>query len=325
MAIAIKSFDIGQGDFFLIQASHSDGRYFNLMVDCGKPGKSGDLQAALKKQRLNGIVVTHVDDDHIVGVIDLLETNKDADFLNDVFIIYNRYDETLITYEKGNKLYQEIANRLSRAMLLKSYARNYNKENKKIESSRKKEELPVHILSKAQRMLMRAGAMERDNVYITLLSPTLDTLKKFMRDWKTVEESAKKTRENGRLKNQSSIAFLLEFDGKRILMTGDGLVSEIFEALRDIQEIQTIDYIKLSHHGAGDSNKGIEKFAEFYSCKNFGVTMKQNQNGEKSHPDRDIIRKLVDQKCHIYTSAGYQCDDPDDPVHKIEVKPKIDL
>ena len=31
-----KSFDIGQGDFFLIKVSGSAGKYFNLMVDCGK-------------------------------------------------------------------------------------------------------------------------------------------------------------------------------------------------------------------------------------------------------------------------------------------------
>ena len=269
--------------------------------------------------------MTHVDDDHIIGVIDLLENNECCDFLDDVFIIYNKYDETLITYEKGNKLYQEIKRRLSQKMLLKSYARNYNRENKAIERRRKKDELPVHILSKVQRTLMNAAMLEKNHLYITLLAPDIDTLKRFMRDWKKVSDSTKKTQENAKLKNQSSITFLLEFNGKNILMLGDGIVNEAFEALKDIRGVETIDYIKLSHHGAGNSNEGIEKFVINYSCKKFGITIKDSQDGEKLHPNRDIIKILVEQGCHIYTSTNYQCSDLNDLVHKIEIQSEIIL
>lgn len=323
MGIIVKSFDVGQGDFFLIKVSNSAGKYFNLMVDCGNKSKLQELVKNLNGQRLNGIVVTHVDDDHIVGVIELLENYQCCDFLNAVFIIFNKYDESLITYEKGNKLYQEIKNRLSQKMLLKSYARNYGRENKAIERRRKKEELPVHILSKVQRALMSADTLEEDNIYITLLSPDIDTLKRFMRDWKKINE--KKKEENGKLKNQSSITFLLEFNGKRLLMLGDGIVNETYEALKEIRGIKTIDYIKLSHHGAGDSNRGIEKFVSDYCCEKFGITMKSSQDGEKSHPNRDIIRILVDRGCHIYTGTDYQCADINDLVHEIEIQSEMVL
>lgn len=323
MGIIVKSFDVGQGDFFLIKVSNSAGKYFNLMVDCGKTGKSEELKKALNGQRLNGIVVTHVDNDHIIGVIDLLENDECCVFLDTAFIIYNKYDETLITYENGNKLYQEIKCRLSQKMLLKSYARNYSKENKAIERRRKIEELPIHILSKVQRALMNATMLEEDNIYITLLSPNIDTLKKFMRDWKKVNESTKKIQENSSFKNQSSVTFLLEFNGKRLLMLGDGIASETFEALKDIRGVETIDYIKLSHHGARNSNDGIEKFVINYSCKEFGVTIKDNQDGEKLHPNRDIIKILVDQGCHIYTSTNYQCADISDLIHRIEIQSEI--
>lgn len=324
MGIIVKSFDVGQGDFFLIKVSNSAGKYFNLMVDCGSKSRLQELVKDLNGQRLNGIVVTHVDDDHIVGVIELLENYECCDFLDAVFIIYNKYDESLITYEKGNELYQKIKRRLSQKMLLKSYARNYSRENKAIERRRKKDELPVHILSKVQRALMSADMLKEDNLYITLLSPDIDTLKRFMRDWKKINEKRKKW-ENGKLKNQSSITFLLEFNGKRLLMLGDGIVNETFEALKDIRGVKTIDYIKLSHHGAGDSNRGIEKFVIHYSCKKFGVTIKNSQNGEKSHPNRDIIKILVDQGCHIYTSTNYQCADINDLVHEIEIQSEIVL
>ena len=209
MGIVVKSFDIGQGDFFLIKVSGSAGKYFNLMVDCGKMAKSKELEEALNGQRLNGIVVTHVDDDHIIGVIDLLENNECCDFLDDVFIIYNKYDETLITYEKGNKLYQEIKRRLSQKMLLKSYARNYNRENKAIERRRKKDELPVHILSKVQRTLMNAAMLEKNHLYITLLAPDIDTLKRFMRDWKKGIPAAPIPYQNPRSSPEGSLSALV--------------------------------------------------------------------------------------------------------------------
>ena len=235
MGIVVKSFDVGQGDFFLIRVSDANGKYFNLMVDCGKTDVLEDLTDALNGQRLNGIVVTHVDNDHIVGVIDLLENYETCDFLNNVFIIYNKYDETLITYDKGNKLHEEIRRRLSQKMLIKSYARNYNRENKVIERRRKKEELPVHILSKVQRGLMSADMLEKEHVYITLLSPDIDTLKKLMRNWKKVTESSTKVQEDSELKNQSSISFLLEFNEKKVLMMGDGTVKEVYEILKEFK------------------------------------------------------------------------------------------
>ena len=322
MGIVVKSFDIGQGDFFLIKVSGAKGKYFNLMVDCGKKDKLEQLEIALGGQSLNGIVVTHVDNDHIVGVIDLVEN---YDFLNNAFIIYNKYDETLITYDKGNKLYEEIKRKLSEKMLLKSYARNYSRENKAIERRRKKDELPVHILSKVQRALMREDMLEEERVYITLLSPDIDVLKRLMRDWKKVAEKRYGTKENSELKNKSSISFLLEFNRKRVLMTGDGELKEIYEVLKGFKGLETIDYIKLSHHGAKNNNAGIEEFVDTYGCKKYGVTIKERQNGEMKHPARDVIEELVDLGCHIYTSTDYICVDSEDLVHKIEKQSEVDV
>ena len=60
-------------------------------------------QKRLSETGIASVSYTHL----IVGVIDLLEYYDTYDFLNNVFIIYNKYDETLITYDKGNKLYEE--------------------------------------------------------------------------------------------------------------------------------------------------------------------------------------------------------------------------
>ena len=325
MGIIVKSFDIGQGDCFLIKVTDDLGRYFNLLVDCGENGMEGVIKDALTGQRLNGIVVTHVDDDHIKGVIDLIEGSKMKKFLSSTFILYNKYDDSLITYEKGRKLYEEVRSRMSQKLLIKSYARNYNRENKAIERKRKAEELPVYILSKGQRKLMSTKMLEKDNVYITLLSPDIDTLKKLMRDWKKVSESKKRINENSLIKNKSSISFLLEFNNKKILMTGDGEIQSIYESLQEIKDIHHIDYIKIPHHGARNNNCGIEKFVDSYSCTKYGVTIPETQDGEMNHPDRNIIGMLHLRGCQIHTATDYICRRKEDVVNYIEKRSEINL
>ena len=156
-----------------------------------------------------------------------------------------------------------------------------------------------------------------------MLSPNIDTLKKLMRNWKNVTESSAKVKEDSNLKNQSSISFLLEFNKKKVLMMGDGIVKEVYEILKEFKGVEHIDYIKLSHHGAKNNNEGIEKFVDTFSCKQYGVTIKKGQTGENKHPDRDIIKGLFERGCKIYTSTDYECTEPTDLVHRIEKKSEI--
>ena len=108
-------------------------------------------------------------------------------------------------------------------------------------------------------------------------------------------------------------------------MMGDGTVKEVYEILKEFKGVENIDYIKLSHHGARNSNEGIEKFADTFSCKKYGVTIKEEQTGETNHPNRDVIKELFERGCHIYTSTDYECAEPTDWVHRIERKSEISV
>lgn len=316
--IKIKSFEIGQADCFLIRISDKD-KYFNLMVDCGQVGMAESLCTDLGEQRLNGIVATHIDNDHIKGIVEFLEDPLTNDLFKNPFIIYNKYDESLISYATGRKLLEEISKRFSQKLLIKSYARNYNRENKIIERKRNKDnELPVKILSKNQRILLNKTAIDSDVVHITILSPDIYTLRSFMRKWSTLKTDSE-------LINKSSVTFLLEYNGKSIVMLGDAITKDTLEEIKKINGIKKIDYTKLSHHGAEISNAGIEEFVTIYSCKKFGVTISKNQNGEKLHPNRKILTILKDRGCSIYTSTDYECVDMEDLIWYITKQSEIEL
>lgn len=299
MGVEIKSFAIQQADCFLIKIEES-GKYFNLLVDCGKKGLHNAIENELGDKVLNGVVATHVDDDHIIGIIDMLEKNPNKIINKKTFFLYNKYDESLICYEKGRKLYEQIKQYKHNKLLIKSYAGNYYKENEVIQRRSQKTDLPVQLLSLTQRSLIDRKSLKKDTVYITMISPEISILKKFMRKWNIDQKSAE-------YQNRSSIVFLMEFNEKSILMLGDAMVADVDKRLKHIKGLEKIDYIKISHHGAKDNNKGLVDIVSRYHCKKTAVTIKTAQDHEKTHPSRDLITELESAGCSIYTSTEYTC------------------
>lgn len=299
MGVEIKSFAIEQADCILIEIEES-GKYFNLLVDCGITNFQNQIKRELGSRTLNGVVVTHVDQDHIIGIIDLLDKGKKDLIKNKTFILYNKYDESLISYDQGQKLYELIKQHKGQKLLIKSYAGNYFRENEVIKRKKQDTDLPVQLLSKKQRTLVDRKALEKDTVYITMLSPDIAILRKFMRNWS-------KKKSDSDIQNRSSIVFLLEFNEKSILMLGDAKVIYIEKDLEKIKGLEHIDFIKISHHGALDSNKGLTDIVKKYHCNKTVVTIKENQYKEEKHPSRELIESLERENCRIYTSTKYSC------------------
>ena len=78
--------------------------------------------------------------------------------------------------------------------------------------------------------------------------------------------------------NLSSVMFLMEFEGKRILFTGDGLGNDILESLskkRLLDKVDCIDILKVPHHG---SERNVSK--EFFETITPDVSLEiQEING----------------------------------------------
>ena len=88
------------------------------------------------------------------------------------------------------------------------------------------------------------------------------------------------------INNRNSIVFIFEYDGHRLLFTGDAWGTDVINALsKDADDKQTFDLIKLPHHGAvGNISEDYPKYMEtkkFLICTD-GVM----------HPDKQTIAKL---------------------------------
>jgi beta-lactamase superfamily II metal-dependent hydrolase len=155
---------------------------------------------------------------------------------------------------------------------------------------------------------------------LTLLSPTLKALRRLRSEWEqVVQEAGYKAGDEQRslellakrkalhprdrgvalyggdnaVANGSSIAFLLEADGRSCLLTGDAYAPVLHQALETLRrqrgvERLAIDAIKLSHHGSV-KNVSADLLA-VVDCQRYLVST----NGDYfKHPDPDTLGLLA--------------------------------
>jgi beta-lactamase superfamily II metal-dependent hydrolase len=103
---------------------------------------------------------------------------------------------------------------------------------------------------------------------------------------------ARPFKEDSARANGSSIAFLAEYDGKRLLFTGDAHPSVLVASI-DRFEAQSrplpIDVFKVAHHGSCHNTS--PELIERIRCKHVLIST----NGKKfDHPDAECIARIVD-------------------------------
>ncbi len=108
-----------------------------------------------------------------------------------------------------------------------------------------------------------------------------------------MNELAAKNKRDGSEANGSSIAFVIEFGGKRALLTGDAHSTVLAEGLKryaaEIGEARPhLDLIKLAHHGSAGNLSS--KLLESMTCDRFLISTNSDSFG---HPDDEALARLI--------------------------------
>ncbi len=246
-------------------------------------------------------VVTHIDDDHIGGALrflDELEPNKvtiKEVWFNGFYHLSDQRPDFL-----GPMQGEQLSELIRRAGI------PWNKR-----------------FDHRAAMVPQEGPLKTHTVggmKLTLLSPTLERLQALKPSWEkiiraaglvpgkalrnretvlrggflggTLEDLASaRFSEDRTLPNGSSIAFLAEYEGKRVLFAADAHPSVLLDSLQRKPfngAPQTVDAFKLSHHGSArnTSTKLLEAFpATHYLISTSGARFK--------HPDEPAIARAV--------------------------------
>jgi beta-lactamase superfamily II metal-dependent hydrolase len=264
----------GLGDCFFIEIKDNDKECI-IMVD-GRNSNIKDISGEIEKfDKIDYLVVTHIDADHIAGLLKIIE-NKKEKFENTI-IIYNYVIKKEVNYEHARKFEKIIKN----YNVISSCENNY----RGVESDWLK------ILSYKDRCELDSQSIQKNCPCMTLIYPDKNGIKEVQEDYVS-KQNKKEIQPKSELVNKNSIAFIIEYNDKTVIFTGDGEFDILSKRLNGLKNFENkkIDLIKMCHHGANANNKGLDEFAKKHECNKFIVT--GEKKWKKIHPGEEVLNSL---------------------------------
>jgi len=317
----LKAFN---GDSIHISFKDTEGINRNILIDGGtKPvyktdrdskGKPayGVLKQTIDQIRKDGqiidlLILTHIDDDHIGGIIKWFDDDKDA------FKLVSK-----VWFNSGG-LIAEYMNQPENTNL--NIYINPNKTS--LTSINQGIEFGKYIWDNniwERQIFIQGDKYEKYGLEFKILSPDKAKLEKLLSEWKKKESDLltagkqndyklslkdhiqnDKFTEDSAYPNGSSIAFILTVNDKNLLFLGDSHPSIVVEGLQRFgyssQNPIKAEIVKLSHHGSrGNTSKEL---LSYINTKKFIIST----NGDKDeHPHKQLLARIISMNsdCEIH-------------------------
>lgn len=285
--ITVYNLAKGQEDIFIINVNTGVEK-INILLDGGNSGtRCIDRVRKMNIGKIDYIILTHIDQDHIKGLLKLLKINEKC---KDAIIVYNKFINGLISYSQAEDFEKLIECR----EIIVSYKEYQNNSGN------------IIFLSVSQRMKLQK---KEERVYITFLGPTKDKVEKlyeYYKYYKANNETEKS--DNSKIVNRSSIMFILEYKNFAILMTGDGYISDIilsvdklFDKSITAYPVSKLNLIKIPHHGSKENNKKLGELLNKTSCDTIIIT---NSDDGNVKIDNKIIETLKNKTVYVSKNSN---------------------
>ena len=269
---------------------------FTILVDAGNrhPFIREFSRLGIPVPKLDMLVITHIDRDHIGGAIPLL---RDKDQLSSIkYIIFNEPDNSNLFSPPtiGNSVSGRDGDSL--LSLLKGT---------KIKHFRRVHTKSHDVADQLSRIVPKTT--------FKILSPDLSALNELLSVWKpeifkqdnsvsgkiisspvgSIRDLAKTiVKMDDSIPNKSSIAFLIEHEHKKFLLLGDAHIDVVCESIRSLGYSKNsplhVEFVKLSHHG---SYRNIS--TDFLSLIRADRYIAVSQRAKGTLPDKKTIAMIV--------------------------------
>jgi metal-dependent hydrolase (beta-lactamase superfamily II) len=304
------------GDCFILESKIGK-KSTNILID-GGPYQTFEshLRPALQKLLLNGkldlIILSHIDNDHVMGLLDLLraiKNQRDAgtkELVKVEKIWHNSLVDLLQFHEEPSKLlkdYFPTLNMVKRNEINKSLVMKGFQEGSDLAKFAKLLKIPLNPeFDKLIVINDKIISIHLGDITLHILGPLKKNVDKLQKEWK--KWSKEKTSEflsglvqilDKSIPNLASITFLVETENMKILFTGDGLGQDIVDVLAKNKMLDSngkfyVDILKVPHHGS-DRNTTQEFFntmtAEYYVI---------SANGRDDNPSLDTVRWIIESE-----------------------------
>lgn len=293
-----------EGDCLLLTYGQP-GEERRVLIDGGRTATYVDLRARLNslpqtQREFELLIVTHVDRDHIEGILAMLEDLTRPIQFRDIW--FNGYDQ-LLNFESFGAVQGE---RLTTAIISQGLPWNKRFDGRAVETA------------------PDLSSIELDGgLKLTVLSPNRRKLEALVPQWEAecraeglipgvparepieVPESfgafapieieqlvLEEFKSDSSKPNGSSIALLAEYDGKRALLAGDAHADLLEKSLQTLAVSEggrlRVNVVKLSHHGS--SRNTSQQLLDLISCPKYLLST----NGSiHRHPDKSTIARLL--------------------------------
>ncbi len=305
------------GDSLIVEyGSPSRPKY--LLVDGGPSGIYHDhLKTELQKigtagGELSLVVLSHVDSDHVTGLLDFFATLEEAQSHHTPPLIpvralwENSFDKTIgagtDVQPRMMDLLSTAATRGIRMAAVDAQLSSIGQGNQ-LRIAALSLNIPIDPGFGSQPIAVETAPnpIQLDNMNVYVVGPSqknLDRLRKDWQDWLDAQEakisalSTEAIPPDTSVPNLSSIMFLLQSGSKRILMTGDGLGADLLDGLDKAGLLVDgkihVDVFKMPHHGSA-RNVTPELLRQITAD-----TYVISANGQNDNPDLDTLLWVVD-------------------------------
>lgn len=302
MKSEIKILKAFHGDSILIKSFDQAKNEFNVLID---GGTASTFEYSLKKElkkidTIHLLVLTHIDSDHISGLIRFFKNSLFKDVKIERYWINGA---NLIQFSSGENISYNQGRTLEELLIEKNEIEEKWKNIISFDGSIDQKFLPMFkILSPTKSILDKlfnkwptlSSEFQQDNQSVKISSSVESQIPKG-----SLEELAKesfkpnKTISND-IFNSSSIAFILELFDCSILLLGDSRPEVIVDSLLNLgytkEHPLKIDFVKISHHGS-KNNTSCELLDLIY-CNKFIISTNGGNSNHK-HPDREVIARII--------------------------------
>lgn len=285
MGFYIEMIGVGEGDSFLLTLDTKTGGEAHVLIDGGNGEKSVriiDHVAKYAGGQLELVIGTHLDNDHLGGLIDIIGSG-----ISVAKLILN----TPGTFGKWLQM-REVFKSFTKVYPIQKLEKSLQSANDLLEIAKKKGVTVENALA--------GRSWECGNVQLEVLSPTKEKLEeawteKIIEDISSLNKSQaeKDLVEKGlktpptSLSNDSSIIIELIYDGKPYALSpGDAGASVIKEATKK----KSYTFLKVPHHG---SDTGLdEDLIKQLSPKMAYIPVGENRYGHPNLETLELLRKF---------------------------------
>lgn len=324
MGVSVRVLEANHGDCILISHEGASGN-FNILIDGGtsttfRYGERQRYEGALckaldalksKGQSIDLAVLTHIDDDHIHGLIKAFET---PGYLNELVKSIWFNSSRLITQHFN------IAEISENNILLTD-----DSPHTSVRQGKELETLLDEIGCDRASLIMTGQVHYVGPFTLKILSPGQSQLGKLLHKWPSeVESSTTASHDNDyhlsleeiwaadkfesdlSVYNGSSIAFLLEVDNTKMLFLGDAHDQVVVENLKELGFSETnklqLELVKISHHGSQYNTS-----SEFLSLLNSSRYIISTNGARHGLPNKRTIARIIKetdgQVCFNYSEV----------------------